>query len=309
MSIAKPFTFTANTYAKASEVNADFDIVYSQVNANISAIATNATDIDNLENSKADINGSSSQRFAVADPVTNGDAVNKQTLMKAIGNSIDYINGLIITKDSGNPDNTIIVSKGSCYDSTKAVVLSLDSATSKQNLNQGANTIYYVYIIGNSTGSLTDILISSESVTPSLPTGYTKYRKIGSYSTNSDSKIDLVYPIGYNTNVPGASSVVIESYSNGTSWYRVWSDGFCEQGGKKTRTATGILSVDLLKGYGNTDYSVQVSDQAASTYTSSGNFYSPYVLNVTESGFSISSGSSLVYIDKFVWEAKGYISV
>ena len=90
MSIAKPFTFTANTYAKASEVNADFDIVYSQVNTNISAIAQNATDIDNLENNKADINGSTSQRFAVADAISNGDAINKQTLFKAIGNSVDY---------------------------------------------------------------------------------------------------------------------------------------------------------------------------------------------------------------------------
>ena len=82
MSIAKPFTFVANTYAKASEVNADFDTVYSQVNTNIASIAQNATDIDNLENNKADINGSSAQRFAVADPISNGDAVNKQTLFK-----------------------------------------------------------------------------------------------------------------------------------------------------------------------------------------------------------------------------------
>ena len=35
MSIAKPFTFVANTYAKASEVNADFAVVSSQVNTTI----------------------------------------------------------------------------------------------------------------------------------------------------------------------------------------------------------------------------------------------------------------------------------
>ena len=90
MSIAKPFTFVANTYAKASEVNADFDVVYSQVNSNISAISQNAVDIENLENNKADINGNTAQRFAVADAITNGDAINKQTLFKSIGNSIDY---------------------------------------------------------------------------------------------------------------------------------------------------------------------------------------------------------------------------
>lgn len=192
MSIAKPFTFTANTYAKASEVNADFDIVYSQVNTNISAIAQNATDIDNLENNKANINGSSSERFAVANPIANADAVNKQSMMSAIGNSIDYIGGLTITKDSGSPDDTIIVSAGSCYDSTHAVVLSLSSSTSKQNLNQGANTTYYVYIIGNSTGSLIDILISTSSTTPALPTGYSLFRQIGSYTTDSNGNIDTI---------------------------------------------------------------------------------------------------------------------
>ena len=200
MSIAKPFTFTANTYAKASEVNTDFDVVYSQVNTNISAIAQNATDIDNLENNKADINGSTSQRFAVADAISNGDAINKQTLFKAIGNSIDYISGLAITKDSGSPDDTIIVSAGSCYDSTKTVVLSLDSSISKQNLNQGASATYYVYIIGNSTGSLIDILISTSSTTPALPTGYSLFRQIGSYTTDGNSKINSISYYGLDAN-------------------------------------------------------------------------------------------------------------
>ena len=208
MSIAKPFTFTANTYAKASEVNADFDVVYSQVNTNISAIAQNATDIDNLENNKADINGSTSQRFAVADAISNGDAINKQTLFKAIGNSLDYISGLVITKDSGSPNDTIIVSEGSCYDSTKAIVLSLGSSISKQNLNQGANTTYYVYIIGNSTGSLIDILISTSSITPGLPTGYSLFRQIGSYTTNSNGNIDMI--------ISGSNSVSVGSVANGS---------------------------------------------------------------------------------------------
>lgn len=198
MSISKPFTFTANTYAKASEVNADFDVIYSQVNTNISAIAQNATDIDNMENNKADINGSSSQRFAVADAISNSDAINKQTLFKVIGNSIDYISGLVITKDSISPDDTIVVSAGSCYDSTKKVILLLNSSTSKKNLNQASNATYYVYIIGNSSGSSIDILISTTSDTPALPSGYSLYRQIGYYKTNGSNKINNVSYYGEN---------------------------------------------------------------------------------------------------------------
>ena len=65
MSITKPFTFVAGTKARANEVNQDFDILYSQVNTNISNIASNAADIDTLDNTKANINGSISQVFKV----------------------------------------------------------------------------------------------------------------------------------------------------------------------------------------------------------------------------------------------------
>ena len=221
MSIAKPFTFTANTYAKASEVNADFDIVYSQVNTNISDIAQNATDIDNLENNKANINGNTSQRFAVADAVTNGDAINKQTLFKAIGNTLDYISGLAISKDNGSPDDTIIVSAGSAYDSTKSIVLSLANSLSKQNTNQAANATYYVYIIGSSSGSQTDILISPNQVTPTLPTGYSLYRQIGYYTTDSNNKINGISYYGESTTTDKSSSgvlnIVAPDWSNKTA--------------------------------------------------------------------------------------------
>ena len=50
---------------------------------------------------------------------------------------------------------------------------------------------------------------------------------------------------------------VIETYQNGTSWYRVWSDGWCEQGGQ---TAAGTsITVTLLKTYKDTNYNVQLT--------------------------------------------------
>lgn len=193
MSIAKPFTFVAGQKARANEVNADFDTLYSQVNINIADIAQINRDVDSIEANKADINGNSTQRFAVANPVNTTDAVNKQTLSKSITNVLDLINGLIIEKDTNSPNDTILVNPGSCYDSTKQVILELTNITSKQNINQGANTTYYVYIIGNETGSSIDIIISNSSVEPTLPTGYTKFRNIGSFTTDSDNSIDKIY--------------------------------------------------------------------------------------------------------------------
>ena len=270
MSIAKPFTFVANTYAKTSEVNADFDTVYAQVNSNISAIAQNATDIDNLENNKADINGSSAQRFAVADPVSNSDAINKQSLFKAIANSLDFISGFTITKDSGSPEDTIIVSAGSCYDSTHTVVLALDSSTSKQNLNQGASTTYYVYVIGNATGSSVDVLISSSSTTPTLPSGYSLYRLIGNYTTNSSNKIDIINYYGYNSNAPQGIATIVETYVNGIAGYRIYSDGFCEQWGvydHGSGAAQWTYTINFLKTFANTNYFILTQARPASGYT------------------------------------------
>lgn len=215
MSITKPFTFVAGTKARANEVNQDFDVLYSQVNSNISAINTNANDIDSLESNKANVNGSSSQRFAVADPTSNSDAVNKQSLTKAIGNSINYIDGYTITKDSGSPDDTILVSAGSCYDSSKTVVLKKDSSTTKQNDSQGASTTYYVYVIGNNSGTSIDILISSSAVTPALPEGYTKFRQIGSYDTDSSSKISSIN--SYSNSIVFNLNNVTPDYSSKTS--------------------------------------------------------------------------------------------
>jgi hypothetical protein len=181
MAILKPYTFTAGTKARASEVNANFDALYTEVNSLESRIIDYESQIQDLQNTKADINGSYLNRFAVANPVTNYDAVNKQHLQNATANSITYINGLGITKVG---DATISVDAGSCYDSTDTQLLVLENSLEKQNTTQAASSIYYVYILSTTGGE--DILIFPE---PSLPSEYSYHRRIGSYTTDSDNKI------------------------------------------------------------------------------------------------------------------------
>lgn len=228
MSITKPYTFTAGTKARANEVNADFDTLYSQVNINIADIAQNKLDIEDLESTKAEINGNATQRFAVADAVNSTDAINKQTLKKSINNTIDFISGYTIEKDINSPEDTILVNPGSCYDSTKEVVLSSEVVQSKQNASQSASTTYYVYVIGDDSGNQIDVLISTLSVTPNLPSGYTKYRQIGSYTTDDDSKINIISYYGdvanKDNNINNLISSIMPDYSkaqtriNGTEY-------------------------------------------------------------------------------------------
>ena len=46
---------------------------------------------------------------------------------------------------------------------------------------------------------------------------------------------------------------VIETYVNGTDWYRVYSDGWVEQGGSFTCSSAG-QTLTFLKAFANTNY-------------------------------------------------------
>ena len=53
-------------------------------------------------------------------------------------------------------------------------------------------------------------------------------------------------------------AVVVQNYVNGTSWYRIWSDGWIQQGGRiqlTSQNTTGSV-VSFLKAFQNTNYSV-----------------------------------------------------
>ena len=66
------------------------------------------------------------------------------------------------------------------------------------------------------------------------------------------------------------AQVVVESYSNGTSWYRVWSDGWCEQGGVTPTGYNGYDTITLLKPYKDTNYSVIMTGRTDTGSTQAG---------------------------------------
>lgn len=87
---------------------------------------------------------------------------------------------------------------------------------------------------------------------------------------------------------------VIETYSNGTSWYRIWSDGWCEQGGRTTST-----SVTFLKSFVDTNYSFS----GVSINSNSGGAAST-VTNLTTTGCTYYTYGNA----GGMWQACGYIS-
>lgn len=91
--------------------------------------------------------------------------------------------------------------------------------------------------------------------------------------------------------------VVVETYVNGTSWYRVYSDRWCEQGGYNSSDSA---SITFLKPYANTNYTVTAT---ILTTTPSTSYYATKISSKTASGFTM-TGNSI----GSMWEAKGYIS-
>lgn len=94
------------------------------------------------------------------------------------------------------------------------------------------------------------------------------------------------------------AQVVIETYVNGTSWYRVWSDGFCQQGytGKATGSAT---TVKFLKPFKDTSYTLLAQNHRNSTSAWSNRFG----YDKTTTGFTWNGDSGVVQD----WYACGYI--
>lgn len=89
---------------------------------------------------------------------------------------------------------------------------------------------------------------------------------------------------------------VVETYVNGESWYRVWSDGWCEQGGSKPASTAEIT---FLKPFINLSYYWNLYTYKASY---SGGAYCYY------SAKTASSITTLQTSEPGYWYACGYIS-
>lgn len=98
---------------------------------------------------------------------------------------------------------------------------------------------------------------------------------------------------------------IVETYVNGTSWYRVYSDGWCEQGANnQTSDTSGFYTVTFLKPFKNTNYNVtgMTIDNAGGTqcvkYTAK---------STTSIGFLTTNNTQYSSM-KFNWQACGYVS-
>ena len=98
---------------------------------------------------------------------------------------------------------------------------------------------------------------------------------------------------------------VVETWHNDdyTQWYRIWSDGWCEQGGY-TNTVAGARTINLLKSYRDTNYMCSfcwVTSTANTNQMAVQNFSKNAA---TTSSFTLTTGLTI----SIQWKAEGYIA-
>ncbi len=91
---------------------------------------------------------------------------------------------------------------------------------------------------------------------------------------------------------------LVESYQNGMEWYRLYSDGWCEQGGSQTSTGN-LTTVMLLKPYKDNNYNLVVSLKHSASVSA----YERYIQTMNADSFIVrmytAAGASN-------WHAAGY---
>lgn len=96
---------------------------------------------------------------------------------------------------------------------------------------------------------------------------------------------------------------IVETYVNGTSWYRVYSDGWCEQGFCYSPPSSSAQTINLLKEYKDTNYTVQT------TYNTGSDWGNPlYVYNKTVNNFILTTKSTWNTSNVIAISVCGYIS-
>ena len=199
-------------------------------------------------------------------------------LMNPVG-SFDYV-GLNTVEYTDKPSSTC-----------RRYYSELDNYWYNNEANEKGKTLAYVYV---GTATINSGVISNFQ--PKLPFRAVDYndfadRHCTTKATTTSTATSL------------KPAVVVQNYVNGSSWYRVWSDGWIEQGGlvvinKTNSSFTG--SVTLIKNFTNTNYTITHSSEGTGLFIVNLN-------DLTTSGFTVyQTGYSSNTAENARWYACGY---
>ena len=132
----------------------------------------------------------------------------------------------------------------------------------------GANTTGVTATAGDNstkyaTTAYADAAATAAAPSPSSSTPAARSAAGAAGSSTAYARADHSHPNNWGSTTVAATSpaVVVETWHSGTEWYRVWSDGWIEQGGENSSGKT----VTFQKAFSNTNYTVATSYYGAGT--------------------------------------------
>lgn len=197
------------------------------------------------------------------------------------------------------------------------------ASTSAASFNGSANITPGVTgilpVANGGTGSSTEKYIKLSSISNSVTSTSTSTVASSSAVKQAYDKavdgIEAINLIQANPNLQGITHVV-DTWNNGTSWYRKWSDNFIEQGGIYTATSgDGKKTINLNTPFSNTNYVVLFTKYRG--YTADESTSHQYVFasssqllgsdSVSDDNRTVSGFNTYMYSSaKLVWYACGY---
>ncbi len=143
----------------------------------------------------------------------------------------------------------------------------LEPRTGVYGSSVGQSNIGNVYNVSRTIGLTTDPTKSGLVVSGAgeVPDGWSLYYYVGETVQNVNlinaGRFDELVSAKVNVDLSNCTRpYVTETYVNGTSWYRVWSDGWIEQGGVSAYSSVN-RNVTLMKSYSTTNYHCLVSQR------------------------------------------------
>ena len=169
------------------------------------------------------------------------------------------------------------------------MLTSLEEETGTKTIQPSATQMYLYFYVGQFTQSATEQTagLNTELFNNKLDL------RLSNVDNADNAASNALNAVGIRT--------VVETYHNGTDWYRVWSDGWCEQGGETLNVFnTNNNYISFLKPYATAPLNVTM--QMITTGSTDAGYAVYQVKTVSASGFTT------YWTQHAYWKAEGYIS-
>ena len=200
--------------------------------------------------------------------------------------------------------NVMVTAKSLSTTSLSAVAMTTDVTLASFSVTSGGWDNSGIFIVAG--GSVPKVWSAQGYTNIPQNTTWNLYYYIGDTLQNAQL-INVARIEEKLTDVNAASrGYVVESYHNGTDWYRIYSDGWIEQGGRFYNNADVVNTISFLKPFKNTDYSVLINHGVSGKFDISiTGKHSDEAWGYTTTNFQAQTFNT-VGLNWIVWSACGY---